>query len=149
MNNRKIVINKREYAWGDIGVWIAGQYVGGLRAIEYKETKEKEAAYGSGRLPRSIQHGEYAYAGSLTLLQSEIEALERSAQLAGYRSFLDLDIDIVVSYSLDGLVLKTDTIKYASFTENPYSFAQGDKYQEVALPFIALDIQRGTLNPRI
>ncbi|MBE9487988.1 MAG: hypothetical protein IMY73_02290 [Bacteroidetes bacterium] len=138
-----IVINKKEYAWGDINVVLFGQPVLGIRAIEYKSEKAKEALYGAGRNALGIQHGKYTHSGSLTLLSSEIEGLNRSAISAGYKSILDIEFDIVVSYmSLDGAV-SVDTIKKASITELPKGMKEGDMFSEHALPFICLDINLG------
>ena len=75
-------------------------------------------------------------------MQSELEALERTAQANGYNSLLDVDFDIVVSYSTDNGVITVDKICRASITEMPKGMKQGDFYSEHALPFIALDIQR-------
>ena len=138
-----ILINKREYAWGDIVISLFGQPVLGIRAIEYKSEKEKEALYGAGRNAIGIQHGKYTHSGSITLLGSEIEGLNRSAVSAGYKSILDVEFDIVVSYvSLDGAVT-FDTIKKASITELPKGMKEGDMFSEHALPFICLDIELG------
>lgn len=138
-----IKINQREYAWGDINILLFGQPVFGARGIEYTPAQEKEALTAQGYNPHGIQRGQRSYSGTLTILRSELEALNRSAKAKGYKDLLDVDFDIIVSYSTDGLAVSIDRIRFASITEIPQTFSQGDKFQEVALKFIALDIEQG------
>ena len=135
-----VIINQREYAYGDIQVWLFGQMVCGLRGIEYKPKKEKTTLHGAGRNPRAIQHGKREYEGTLTILQSELEALNRSARAAGYKDALDLDLDIIVVYASDNGVVTTHKISSASFSEMPLGMKEGDAFAEHALPYLALDV---------
>ena len=135
-------INKREYAWGDISIFLFGQPVLGIRGIEYKTVQKKEYLRGAGRRPLGVQRGELEYPGTLTLLQSDLEALNRSARAQGYDSIKDVPMDIVVTYSTDGIVT-VDKIHAAEITELPKGMKQGDMHSEHALPFLALDIEEG------
>lgn len=135
-----IVLNQREYAWGDIIIFLFGQPVAGVRGIEYKKKKEKNFLHAAGRDPRAIQHGKRENEGSITLLQSELAALERSAKAKGYRDILDVDFDIIVTYSSAGIVT-VDRIMLASLSEAPKTMKEGDQNMEITLPFIALRIQ--------
>lgn len=144
----RVKINNKEYAWGDIQVFVLGRFVLGLKAVEYKTKKEKEANYGAGRDPRSIQHGKRAYEGSITISQSEVEALNRAARAKGYKDILDVDIDLVVSYIPEySEVITIDHIQCASFSEFPKGMKEGDKMSEHAMPFVCLDIDYDTANP--
>ena len=134
-----MVFNSKEYAYCDVAVTMLGRPVTGLRGIEYTVKKAKEALYGAGVNPKSIQHGRREYEGTLTVLQSELEALNRAAKEAGHTDALDLDFDIVVTYLSEG-VLTTDIIRCASITEFPKGMKEGDLNSEHALPFIALRI---------
>jgi hypothetical protein len=136
-----IKINNKEYAWGDIKVVVLGRQVIGIIGIEYTAKKAKEARFGAGREPKSIQHGRREYEGTLTLMQSEVIALNRAAQAGGYRDILDVDVDIVVSYLGDNGIVSTDAITCASFSELPKGMKEGDLQSEHALAFIALDIE--------
>ena len=69
------MVNTREYEWSDVNVVVAGRVVTGLRGIKYGSKQEKELLYAKGNKPHGIQHGNKAYSGELTLLQSEYEAL--------------------------------------------------------------------------
>lgn len=135
------MFNSREYEWADISLIVAGRPVTGIRAVRYTKSQEKEALYAKGNRPHSIQHGNKSYAGSLTFLQSELEALELSAG----GDALDASFDIMVAYGnpLKGDVIQTDLIKGAELTEIPKGMAQNDKFAEIELPFIALDIKNG------
>lgn len=131
--------NSKEYSYCDMQATILGRPVTGLRGMEYTAKKNKEALFGAGVNPKSIQHGRREYEGTLTLLQSELEALNRAAKEAGYTDCLDLEFDIVVTYASAG-VLTTDIVRCASVTEFPKGMKEGDLNSEHALPFIALGI---------
>lgn len=140
-----ITINNREYAWGDITVTLFGQPVAGLRGISYKTSKEKSELYAAGRNPRAIQHGKRKYDGTITITQSELQALNRSAKAKGYADILDVDFDIVICYIADNAIVSTDIVKLASLSELPTEMKEGDANMEIALPFIALAIDYNVL----
>lgn len=131
-------MDTREYEWADISVVMAGRNVTGFRQISYAKSQEKEPLYAKGNKPHGIQHGNKSYAGSVTLLQSELEAAEQAAG----GDLLDARMNVIVSYGnpSKGDVIKTDLIKGLEFTEVPKGMAQNDKFAEIELPFIALDI---------
>lgn len=60
------MFTSREYEFADITVYLGKRDVIGLRAIEYKEAQEKEALYGKGNKPVSIQKGNKSYDGKIT-----------------------------------------------------------------------------------
>lgn len=134
--------NSKEYTYCDIIVYLLGRPIVGLRGIEYKSKKNKEALFGAGRKARSIQHGKREYEGTITILQSELTALDRAAWEAGHEDCLDLDFDIVVTYLSNSGIVTTDRILQASITEAPKGMKEGDMSMEVALPFICLDIEK-------
>ncbi len=138
-----IRINNKEYAWGDITVVVFGRPIVGITGIEYKAKKTKETKHGWGRYPKSIQHGKREYEGTLTLMQSELIALNQAARAKGYKDVLDVDFDIIVTYE-SGLVVTVDKICCASITELPSGMKEGDSQAEIALPFVALDVDYDT-----
>lgn len=135
-----MAFNSKEYSWVNVSVFLFGQEMIGCRGIEYKPKMAKEAMYATGKRAYSIQRGKREYEGTLTITQSELAAMNRSAVAKGYDDVLDLEMDIVVCYTDNGIVTK-DCIKNATFTEAPMSLKEGDMYMEVALPFIALDVK--------
>lgn len=134
-----MAFNSREYSYCNVQATILGRPLTGLRGIEYTAKKSKEALFGAGVNPKSIQHGRREYEGTLTVLQSELEALNRAAKEAGYTDCLDLEFDIVVTYANENSIA-TDIIRCASITEFPKGMKEGDLNSEHALPFIALGI---------
>ena len=132
-------INGKEFGWGNIKVLLFGQQVLRITKISYKTTKDKVALYGAGNKAHSVQHGRRASEGSIEIAFSELTALNTAAQAAGYADILDVELDIVVTFMLDGIV-KIDTIKYASFKEIPTDVSEGDTSIKCAMPFTCLDI---------
>lgn len=137
-------INGREYEWADISVIVGGVPIAGFRAITYKREREKEAMFAKGRKAHSIQSGNESVTGSITFTQSQLEALE----LAAGGNLLTAKVDIIVSYgaelnalSVVSAVISTDVIVGAEFTEYEKGMSQGDKFMEIAMPFLALDIK--------
>lgn len=138
-----IRINKKEYAWGDIIISLMGRPIAGVTGIDYKTKKAKEARFGAGRNAKSIQHGKREIEGTLTLMQSEIIALNRAAKDAGFKDLLDIEPNITVTYLSEAGVITNDQIVCASFSEIPSGMKEGDLQSEHALPFIALDVNYG------
>ncbi|MBF0576603.1 hypothetical protein [Dysgonomonas sp. GY617] len=131
------LINGREYEWGDIRLNVGGIEIEGFRNVSYKPSQEKDFLHAKGRNPRSIQRGNKTYTGSLTFTQSELIAIERSTG----KSILDLKVDIIVAYVPDDSnVICTEVVKGAEFTDAERKMAQGDKFMEIELPFLALGL---------
>lgn len=137
--------NSNEYAWKDVQAVVLGRTIGGLRGVEYKTKHQKEVLFGAGQKGRSVQRGKKEYEGTITLLQSELIALNRAAQEKGYDDITDVDFDLIVSYVPDGGVVTTDKVLNVSITELPHGIKEGDLFQEHALPFIALDVEYNVL----
>lgn len=136
------MFNSREYEWADLTLLLGGQDITAIRAVKYTEKAEKEAVYAKGRHPHSIQTGNIEYSGEITVLQSAYEALV----LAGNGSILGLSLDGIFGYGnpAAGVLPKFDRALGISFTEAPKEFKQGDKFQEITLPFICLKIKNNS-----
>ena len=141
----EVNFNSNEYVWADIIVVLLGREVTGLRGVEYKVKSQMEALFASGRKARGIQRGKKEYEGTITLLQSELIALDRAAQEKGYEDISDISFDVILSYVPARGVVPTDKIIGVSFTEIPRGLKEGDLKMEVALPFIALDVVSNVL----
>ena len=111
------------------------------RQIEYKSKRAKELLFASGKKARGIQMGKKEYEGTITVLQSELIAMQTAAKAKGYDDVTDLEFDIIVSYISETGVVQTDKVVNASITEAPNSIKEGDLYSEHALPFIACDVE--------
>lgn len=132
------MFDSREYEWADVTVVMAGRDVTGIRGVSYTSDQEKEALYAKGNKPHGIQRGNKSYTGSIRLLQSEYEALNAAAG----GDALNVSFNIVVSYGnpTQGDVIKTDLLKGVEITSKPKSLNQNDKFMEIELPLIMLDI---------
>jgi hypothetical protein len=134
------IINGRQYEFADLTLYVGGRDVTGFRGIKYTSTQEKEALYGKGNKPLSIQKGNISHSGELTLAQSELETLIA----LGGGSVLGLSLNAIVSYGnpANGDMMITDKIIGLQFTEEPKEWKQGDKWIDITLPFICLDIRK-------
>ncbi|QFG53639.1 hypothetical protein [Chryseobacterium sp.] len=132
-------INDREYEWADLTLILGGRDLTRFRGLKYSEKIEREAIYAKGRNPVAIQSGNMAYEGEIKMLQSEYEALVK----AGKGSVLSLSLDALCCYGnpANGDAMITDRIESLRFTEAAKEFNQGDKFAEVTIPFIALNIR--------
>ena len=130
------MVNTREFEWSDISLVVAGRDIKGFRGVKYSEKQEKEALYAKGNKAHSIQSGNIAYEGELTLTQSEYETL----RLAMGGSILSGSLSMVVAYGnpSKGDVMVTDALSGCEFTEDSTEWKQGDKFQEKSLPFVFL-----------
>ena len=129
----------REYEWSDVTVVVAGRDVTGIRGVSYNSDQEKEALYAKGNKPHGIQRGNKSYSGSLRLLQSEYDALNAAAG----GDVLDVSFNVVVAYGNPsaGDVIKTDLLVGVEITSKPKSLNQNDKFMEIELPFIMMDVK--------
>ena len=131
-------MDTREYEWADVSVVLAGRDVTGIRGVSYNSDQEKEALYAKGNKPHGIQRGNKSYAGSIRLLQSEYDALNAAAG----GDALDVSFNIIVSYGNPsrGDVIKTDLLVGAEITSKPKSLNQNDKFMEIELPLVMLNV---------
>ena len=131
-------MDTREYEWSDVSVVLAGRDVTGIRGVSYNPQQEKEALYAKGNKPHGIQRGNKSYAGTIRLLQSEYDALNAAAG----GDALDVSFNIVVSYGnpSKGDVITTDLLVGAEITSKPKGLNQNDKFMEIELPLIMLDV---------
>lgn len=136
------MVNTEQYSWADVDIVMLGKVVTGARGVSYKAAQEKEPIYGRGNKPVAMGRGNKSYEGQVVLLQSELEALKqatgRTSEITDLPPF-----DIVVAYipRKGGTQIVTDIIKHVEFTEVEKAMNQNDKFMEVTLPFVALDIE--------
>ncbi len=135
------MFNSKEYSWANVRVFMLGKPIVGVRSISYTVNQDKSLIYGMGAKPRAIQRGNISYAGSLTLLQNELEALIR---VAPNKSLMELSFDLVVSYTPtddNNSALVVDVLQHCEFTQLPKEISQNDKMMEITLPLLFLGIK--------
>jgi len=135
-----MAFNSAEYAWKDLYVFIDGNLITGIQNIEYSEATEHEYVYGRGGTPRNIQDGNETYEGTVTLLQSEYEALREAVIAAGYKNVTKPFFTVNVTYMI-GANFQTDTVQQLKFNEVPKAMAQNDKFMALEMPFMALGVK--------
>lgn len=142
-----MAFDSREYEYADCKVMLLGIELTGLRGIKYKKSQEKEVIHGAGNQPKAIQRGQKKYEGTLMLLQSDVDILNKAAAAAGYEDITDvpgkfIDLTCLYQKSDDATELKTDTCQNVEFTELEEGMNSGDKFKEISLPFIFLRLKK-------
>lgn len=133
-----VSINGREYEWGDCTLILGNRDVVRYRGVKYTKKVEREAIYAKGSLPVAIQSGNESFEGEFIMLQSEYQKLVK----AGNGSIFGLMLDALHHYGNPsrGDAMITDRIESLRFTEAAKEIKQGDKFQEITVPWIALNI---------
>ena len=111
----------------------------GFRSIKYTTKKEKEALYGKGNKALANQSGNISNDGEIGLTQSEASSL---MELTAGGSLLDIQLDIVVAYGdpeKGDAPTRCHKLIGVQFTEDPREANQGDKFQDLKLPFVFLE----------
>jgi len=134
------MIQNVEYAWEDIIVVAFGRPLTGIQGIEYTTSKVRNPIYGRGDKPHSISRGQKSFTGTMTLLQSELEAIHK--QLPPGKDITDIvEFTIVVSYAPEGGVITTDKLMSCCVTELKKGMKTGDDSMVIELPLVIGDIK--------
>lgn len=132
--------SSKQYSWADVSISLGGKILQGATEVEYTEKQDKEAIFGRGSKPHAIARGNKTYEGKLSIWQSELEALVKSAP---QKDVLSLTFDLVVSYvPEDGLSIVTDILRKVEFTEVKKAMKQGDKNMIVEMPIVFIDVKQ-------
>lgn len=131
----------RTYSWADIDLRVNGVPISTAQSVSYKETQTKEVVYGKGNEPIGVQRGQKSYSGSISLLQSEYEALVESTKS---KSILDAHFDIVVTYgtATNGDTLITDVLQGCEITDAENKMDNKTTSMTVELPFVFLRLKK-------
>jgi len=133
--------NSKEFAWSNVEISSLGKVLTKARGVKFTVKKEKEFLYARGENPHSIQSGNKSYEGELMILQSEMEAMIK--QLKPEEDITDLSgVNITVAFvPKDSTKVVTYILKGVEYTEDSRDMKQGDKFQEITLPFLFLERQ--------
>ena len=71
-----LAFNSEEFAWSDVTVQVGSRVLTGIQAVSYKVSQEKGFVYGKGNKPLAIQKGNFAYEGTIKVLQSELPRVQ-------------------------------------------------------------------------
>lgn len=128
------MINGNEYSWEDIQVIIPGSSkpIDGIVDIAYGEEKEHKNIYGRGDKPVAMGRGAVKFAGSITLNQSEVEAM--IATLPAGKSLTQLPPFLITcAYAPEGGVAVVDHLEYCRIKKFDKGMKQGDPNKEIKL----------------
>lgn len=129
-----------EFSWCDLSVAAMGRTFERIMEVEYDVKVDLKQFYGRGKKVKGIGDGNEKPEGSITLGQSEVEAMIRKAQETNPNAKIsDISFDIQIIY-LKGTDIVKDRIVGARCNGQPKSFKQGDTDMQVKLPFLAVDI---------
>jgi hypothetical protein len=135
------MVNGNEYAWEDLKVVLPGSTIpeDGVVELEYNYKKEHTNIYGRGAKPVATGRGKEEMDGSITLLQSTVEALQ--ASLPAGKNITHLQpFTITASYAPEGGKATTDRLLYCRFKELPKGMKNGDDHMEIKIPLAIGDI---------
>lgn len=115
-----------------------------FRAISWTTTRTTTDIYASGDEANTRYKGNKAYTGSITLLQSDIEALieDAQAQFGPNADPTDLTFNVTVAFARTvALPIKTHRLQFCDITEFEMGMEQDDPFMEVELPIMIGKIQ--------
>jgi hypothetical protein len=135
------MINGNQYAWEDVEVVLKGRPLIGVIAVDYETETEKKNIYGRGKKAQYRGRGRESNTATITVLQSELEALQRTLKKG--QKLTDIEpFDVVVSYaSKRGGAITTDVIKDCEFIKVKKAIKEGDPNMEIPLELIVGDIE--------
>ena len=135
------LINGVEYGWADIVFAINGVPVTGITAISYSDKQDMTNIYGAGRYPVARGKGRITPSAKITLLGSEVLAIQ--SQSINHRIQDIAPFDITVTYLPDSGIIHTDKIRNCQFVENKRDVKEGDMSIPVDLELIVSHIDWG------
>lgn len=117
---------------------VLGRRIEGITNIEVNRRVTKERQYGRGNQTQAILSGNEEISGTLTLLQDELDAINRAVKLVNPN--LDLTkvaFDAVINYENAEGQATTDVVVGMQVEEYNKALSQGDTHMQIELPFMA------------
>lgn len=129
------MINGNEYAWEDIEFVADNNPIPmtGITAIEYTSKKMHANVYGRGAKPVSMARGKEEYDAKITVLQSELEAWQKT-HLKGESLTTKKAFTGTVAYAPVGGVSTVDQILYCRILEVKKGITNEDGHMVCELP---------------
>lgn len=134
------LIDTRLYSWAECEIRLNGQFLIGVVGVRWDDQQEKEYVFGKGNSPLAIKNGNERIEGSITLLQSDLERIQDMAPLGKVTKFIGIDLQVAFA-NASGMVVRYSIIG-VDFTGAPMDIKQNDKFMQVELPFMALQVVR-------
>lgn len=136
------MINGNEYAWEDVQLVFGGESapIDGFVAIEYTSTKEHSNIHGRGAKPVAMGRGREDFSGTLTILQSELERLQRTMP-RGESLTRKAPFNLTVAYAPEAGAQTVDQLLFCRIGEVKKGMRTGDGNMTVELPLTVGDIK--------
>lgn len=128
------LVNGAAYEWADIALNMFGTQFTGVTAVEYGETQDMKNIAGAGRYAVARTYGQIEATASVTLLMSELEAIQA---VSPFKRIQDIpEFDIIVAYIDDTKAVVRHTLKNCRFTNNMRSSEPGNNAIETKIDLI-------------
>lgn len=132
---------QKAYEWADVQILFDGGTtpVIGVKQIAYTSDRGHQNLHGKGAKPVEYIKGQKDYSGSITLLQSALEALQ-SVIPAG-KDVADSVYNLTVSYAPEGGQAKTDRLEAVRFTSVPKDIGTDNPSMSINLGMVIGNIK--------
>lgn len=129
-----------EYAFEDLQVSLLGR-VFDVQEVKYNYKKDHKTIRGrKGRAIAMVRGDEAAEGASITILQSDFEAIQRTMPKG--KTLVHLEpFDVTVCYAPEGGAITTDILKFCRVTGQEKGFKNGDGNMMVELPLEVGEIE--------
>lgn len=130
------MINGVEYGFEDVKINTLGRSLVGFTGFEYGATKEHSNVHGRGNQPVAMARGKKdAKPAKLTILQSEFEAMQRSAP-AGTDPTDWAPFEVTVCYQMESGQLVTDIVPFCRVSDYTKGLSTGDANMTIDLSLV-------------
>lgn len=133
------MVNGYEYAFEDLRIEMFGRELIGFQGVNYTTSKLHENIHGRRNKPVKKKRGKKDYSGSITLLQSELEAFQRMVPPG--KDLTDAEARITVAYAPEGGVPTVDILKECRFAELAKGMTTEEPTMTIEIPFVPFDIK--------
>lgn len=134
----------KQYGWKDISVVVLGRTIEGIENVEVERKVTKERQYGRGNQTQAILTGNEEISGTLTVHQSELEAMNAAVKAVNpLYDITKVSFDVVINYENEAGQSATDTVLGVQVESYKKGMSQGDAKMTVELPFLATGFAEG------
>lgn len=133
------LVNGKAYEWADIQLIILGVPFTGVTSIEYSEPQEMKNVMAAGRFPNARIYGQVTPEAKITLLMSEVEAIQKVAPNGRIQDIPEFDIPVI--YLDPNNVTVSHVIKNCRFTSNSRTSETGSDAITVEIPLVISHVQ--------
>lgn len=134
------MVNGREFSWEELSAAINGRVIEGIQGIEYTTETAHYNIKGRGKGNVAISVGQDDCDGSITLLQSEVEAIQASVPPGGKITRLVFDVTVGYVPEVAGVPV-FDRLLGCRIKKLTKAYKNSDGFMVCDLPLMIYDIQ--------